>query len=289
MRWQDGRESGVEDRRGGGGIGAPHIIGGGGLGAVTLVLLLSFVFHVDPRQLLSANGDDPVAESAAPASTAASSCPEGDETCRFADVIHTSTDDVWSALFAAEGKPYHPSTLVLYAQGTPTGCGYGQSAMGPFYCPEDERIYLDLDFFATLERKLSARGDFARAYVIAHEEGHHIQKLLGVSDAVHNQQQGLSRTAANRLSVRLELQADCYAGVWAKRADDQRHWLEAGDIDEALGAAAAVGDDTLQKESQGQVIPDSFTHGTSAQREHWFRAGFAKGDPADCDTFTGAI
>lgn len=289
MRWQDGRESGVEDRRGGGGIGTPHIVGGGSLGVIIVVLLLSFVFHVDPRQLLSATGGDAGTEAAGSSPVAASSCPAGDETCRFADIVHTSTGDVWSSIFAAEGKTYRPSAIVLYSQGTQTGCGYGQSAMGPFYCPEDEKIYLDLDFFNTLEQQLGARGDFARAYVIAHEEGHHIQKLLGVSDAVHDQEQGLSKTAANRLSVRLELQADCYAGVWARRSDDQKHWLEAGDIDEALGAAAAVGDDTLQKETQGRVVPDSFTHGTSAQRERWFKAGFAKGDPADCDTFGGSI
>ena len=286
MRWQDGRESGVEDRRGGG-VGAPHIIGGGGIGVVVVVLLLSFVFHVDPRQILSATDADTTQTASGPA--AVSACPQGDETCRFVDVVHTSTDDVWSAVFRSEGKAYRPSTIVLYSQGAQTGCGLGQSAMGPFYCPADEKIYLDLDFFNTLEQQLGARGDFARAYVIAHEEGHHIQKLLGVSDAVHDKEQHLSEKAANALSVRLELQADCYAGVWARRADDRMHWLEAGDIDEALGAAAAVGDDTLQKETQGRVVPDSFTHGTSAQREHWFKAGFAGGDPADCDTFSGEI
>ncbi len=175
--------------------------------------------------------------------------------------------------------------MVLYSGGTGTACGQGQSAMGPFYCPEDESIYLDTDFFDTLDHQLGAPGDFAKSYVIAHEFGHHIQKLLGVSDAVSQQEQRLSEKGSNALSVKLELQADCYAGVWAQQSNAKMNWIQAGDIDEALNAAAAVGDDTLQKETQGTVVPDSFTHGTSAQRQHWFKAGYDSGDPAACDTF----
>ena len=158
--------------------------------------------------------------------------------------------------------------------------------MGPFYCPSDEKVYIDLDFFRTLDSQLGAPGDFAKAYVIAHEVGHHVQKVLGTSEAVSRQEQRLSKAGANALSVKLELQADCYAGVWAKRANDKENWIEAGDIDEALGAATAVGDDTLQRKSQGRVVPDSFTHGSSAQRMQWFKAGFRAGDPSDCDTFS---
>ena len=283
MRWQDGRESGVEDRRGGG-VGAPHIIGGGGIGVVVVVLLLSFVFHVDPRQLLSATDADTTQTASGPA--AVSACPQGDETCRFVDVVHTSTDDVWSAVFRSEGKAYRPSTIVLYSQGAQTGCGLGQSAMGPFYCPADEKIYLDLDFFNTLEQQLGARGDFARAYVIAHEEGHHIQKLLGTSDKV-TQAQRANPDAANALSVRLELQADCYAGVWAAQ---NRARIETGDVEEGMRAAHQIGDDTLMKAAGRTPVEAAFTHGSSEQRMAWLRKGLDSGNPAQCNTFApGAV
>jgi predicted metalloprotease len=256
------------------------VAGGGGLVLVVVALIGYFVFGIDPQTIMSAGNQS------APASDVQTSTgTPGDEEGQFADVVHTSANDTWQALFQSEGKTYRPSTIVLYTQGTTTGCGMGEAAMGPFYCPADEKVYIDLDFFRTLDGQLGAPGDFAKAYVIAHEVGHHIQKLEGTSDAVSRQEQRLSKTGANALSVKLELQADCYAGVWAKRANDKEHWIEAGDIDEALGAATAVGDDTLQEKAQGRVVPDSFTHGSSAQRSQWFKAGFRAGDPADCDTF----
>ncbi|MBW8880815.1 MAG: neutral zinc metallopeptidase [Asticcacaulis sp.] len=283
MRWEGGRSSGVEDRRGGG-MGGPGLIGGGGLAAVVIALIGYFVFHIDPRETLAGlqgTGDGKQAE-------ASVGSPQ-DEEGHFADVIHTSVNDTWEEIFRAKGKSYHPSTIVLYDNATPTGCGGGQAAMGPFYCPQDERVYLDLSFNRTLEQQLGAGGDFARAYVIAHEVGHHVQNLLGISAAVEKAEQRLGGAGANRMSVKLELQADCYAGVWAYRSDQKQHWLEAGDIEEAINAASAVGDDTLQQASQGRVVPDSFTHGSSADRVKWFKAGFAAGDPADCDTFGGSL
>ncbi|CAM3136082.1 KPN_02809 family neutral zinc metallopeptidase [Asticcacaulis taihuensis] len=279
MRWQGGRRGGVEDRRGGGG-GMGPVAGGGGLVLVVVALIGYFVFGIDPQTIMSAGS-----QSAPTSDVQASTGTPGDEEGQFADVIHTSANDTWQALFQSEGKDFRPSTIVLYTQGTPTGCGMGEAAMGPFYCPADEKVYIDLDFFRTLDNQLGAPGDFAKAYVIAHEVGHHIQKLEGASDAVSRQEQHLSKAGANALSVKLELQADCYAGVWAKRANDKEHWIEAGDIDEALGAATAVGDDTLQEKAQGRVVPDSFTHGSAAQRTQWFKAGFRAGDPADCRTF----
>ena len=279
MRWQGGRRGGVEDRRGGGGMGP--VAGGGGLVVVIVALIGYFVFGIDPQTIMSAGSQT------APSSDVQSSTgTPGDEEGQFADVVHTSANDAWQSLFQSEGKDYRPSTIVLYTQGTQTGCGVGEAAMGPFYCPADEKVYIDLDFFRTLDGQLGAPGDFAKAYVIAHEVGHHVQKVLGTSDAVSRQEQRLSKAGANALSVKLELQADCYAGVWAKRANDKENWIEAGDIDEALGAATAVGDDTLQRKSQGRVVPDSFTHGSSAQRMQWFKAGFRAGDPSDCDTFS---
>ena len=280
MKWQDGRESGVEDRRGGGGRG-PGMIGGGGVGVGIIALIGYFFFGIDPQKILGS------VDTTAPSTQEAASvgAPDDDD-ARFVDVIHTSANDTWAAIFKAEGKPYHSSTVVLYDTATSTGCGTGQAAMGPFYCPQDERVYLDLSFNQTLEQQLGAKGDFAKAYVIAHEVGHHIQNLLGVSEQVEKAEQRLSKSAGNKLSVRLELQADCYAGVWAQQSNSQMNWLEAGDIEEAINAASAVGDDTLQEASQGQVVPDSFTHGSSADRVRWFKAGFAKGDPADCDTFS---
>lgn len=283
MRWQMGRRGGVEDRRGGGG-GMGPVAGGGGIVLVVVALIGYFVFGIDPQQIMSAGsqvgGSQPVAESQT------SKGSPSDEEGQFADVIHTSANDTWAELFKSGDERYRPSTIVLYSQGTQTGCGYGEAAMGPFYCPGDEKVYIDLDFFRTLDGQLGAPGDFAKAYVIAHEVGHHVQKVLGTSDKVAREEQRLSKTGANALSVKLELQADCYAGVWAKQSNAKENWIEAGDIDEALGAATAVGDDTLQERAQGRVVPDSFTHGSSAQRAQWFKAGFASGDPNACDTFS---
>jgi len=275
--WQGGRRSGVEDRRG---LSTGAVVGGGGLGAVVLALIGYFVFGIDPQVLLSQTGP-----SAAPVQSQqvqVGACPEGDKACDFADVIHTSANDVWAGLI----RDYRPSTIAIYSQGTQTGCGYGQSAMGPFYCPADDHVYLDLDFAHTLERDLGASGDFALAYVIGHEVGHHVQNVTGVSSEVHQAQQRLSEAGSNTLSVKLELQADCYAGVWAKRSDAQNHWLQSGDLQEAMRAASAVGDDTLQKRGGGDVVPDSFTHGTSKQRMYWFNTGYGSGDPRACDTFS---
>lgn len=273
--WEGGRRSGVEDRRG---LGGGALIGGGSIGAIVLALIGYFVFGIDPQTLLSQTAQVS-GQASGPAAVGA--CPEGDKACEFTDVMHTSANEVWASAI----RGYEPSTLVLYTQGTQTGCGIGQSAMGPFYCPADRKVYLDLDFARTLEQQLGASGDFALAYVIGHEVGHHVQNITGLSGEVQQRQQRLSERGSNALSVKLELQADCYAGVWAKRSDAQAHWLEAGDLEEALNAASAVGDDTLQRRSGGEVVPDSFTHGTSKERVYWFRTGYSSGDPNACDTF----
>lgn len=280
MRWQDGRRGDVEDRRG---MTTGHYVGGGGV-VVVIVALIGYVFFgIDPSRIMGAADQ---AQMPAASQGQASTGVPSDEEGAFASTIYASANDTWSKIFQAQGKSYHDPKMVLYTSGTQTACGYGQAAMGPFYCPEDQSVYLDLDFFQTLDRQLGAPGDFAKAYVIAHEMGHHIQKLTGISDAVTEKEQHVGKTAANALSVKLELQADCYAGVWAKRSNDEKHWIEDGDVDEAINAASAVGDDTLQQETQGQVVPDSFTHGTSAQRVRWFRTGFSSGNPASCDTFS---
>ncbi len=266
----------VEDRRGGfGGFGRPLMIGGGGLGAVAVVLAAMF-FGVDPSQLLDAGGDAPATQNQPD---------NGNRTdnaaYEFSRKIIGSAEDVWSPLLAAKGVRFAPATFTVYDYTTPTGCGTGQSSAGPFYCPNDAHIYLDLSFFDELTQRFGASGDFARAYVIAHEYGHHIQNLLGTMDRQPTQAEG-----AGGGSVRTELQADCYAGVWAFHANEQFHILQSGDVDEGLRAAEAVGDDTLQKEQQGYIVPDSFTHGTSAQRSRWFRRGLAAGDMNACDTFS---
>ena len=278
MDWQGGRESGnVEDRRGLGAVG----VGGLGAGGVVLALIGYFVFGISPNQTMSAlSGAAPVAQQQQGVRGAPS-----DAAGRFVDVVETNVDDVWSQVFQQQGRRYEPPAgVVLYDQATGTGCGMGQSAMGPFYCPNDRKVYLDLSFWQELEGRFGAQGDAAKAYVIAHEMGHHVQNLLGQTD----QAQRMGARGAQSGSVRLELQADCYAGVWAAHASEVsggKVALGPKDIEDGLRAAAAVGDDTLQKETQGQVVPDSFTHGTSAQRMKWFRAGAATGDPAACDTF----
>jgi len=275
MRWMGGRGGGgVEDRRGMGG----GTLAGGGVGAIAVALIGYFVFGLDPfttEQIVSQIGGMGAQEEGKRGTPA-------DQAGRFVDVVSANINDVWSAQL--EG--YEPPRVVLYEQGTRTGCGFGQSAMGPFYCPNDETIYLDLGFWRDMETRLGASGaDFARAYVVAHEFGHHVQNLAGTTQKVE-QAQARARNAgeANRYSVALELQADCYAGVWA-HSTKQRDLLEAGDIDEALGAAAAIGDDRLQKRSGGAVHPESFTHGTSEQRSRWFKRGFEKGVMNACDTF----
>lgn len=285
MRLDDLRPSdNVEDRRGEGGggfggFGGPRlVVGGGGLGLVA-VLVLSLVFGVDPSQLLGGGGPDAGYQ---PSQTQAPGAPRADDTdYRFARQIVGSAEDVWSPILRQEGIGFSPTRLITYDYATPTGCGTGQASAGPFYCPSDQRIYLDLAFFNELRDRFGAPGQFARAYVIAHEYGHHIQNLMGVMD----RHPGGSRGAESD-SVRTELQADCLAGVWAYHADQQFHILENGDIEQGLTAASAVGDDTLEKQNQGYAVPDSFTHGTSAQRVRWFRRGLQNGDMKACDTFS---
>lgn len=280
MRLDDLRPSdNVEDRRGGGGgFGPGMMFGGGGLGLVA-VLLISLVFGVDPSQLLSggpAPGPQPRYQEGPRAD---------DPDYNFARRIVGSAEDVWAPILASQGVSFRPATFTAYDYATPTGCGTGQSSAGPFYCPSDQHIYLDLAFFNELSRRFGAPGDFARAYVIAHEYGHHIQNLTGVMDRGGMSFRG-PESGADSQSVRTELQADCYAGVWAYHANQQFSILQSGDVEGGLRAASAVGDDTLQKESQGYIVPDSFTHGTSAQRVRWFERGLNSGRMQDCDTFS---
>ena len=277
MEWRGGRGGGgIEDRRGLGAVGT----GGLGVGGVVLALVGYFVFGVDPATTLSAvGGGAPVEQQAGVRGT-----PQ-DEAGRFVDVVSTNVDDVWSKLFQGRYRP--PEAVVLYDQATGTGCGMGQSAMGPFYCPSDRKVYLDLSFWQELETKFGAGGEAARAYVIAHEIGHHVQNLSGASDEARR----MRARGAESGSVRLELQADCYAGVWAAHASEVsggKVSLNPKDIEDGLRAAAAVGDDTLQQKSQGRVMPDAFTHGSSAQRVRWFRKGAETGNPDACDTFGAA-
>jgi hypothetical protein len=289
MRWRDGRRSeNVEDRRGsrvglpGGGLR----IGGGGL----LVLLLAgWLLGLNPLELLSLAAGPGGGTLELPGPAADAPAPPGggpaDEGADFVSVVLADTEDTWSALFREGGSAYEPPRLVLFSDVVRSACGTAQSAMGPFYCPLDQRVYIDLSFYRELRDRFGAPGDFAEAYVIAHEVGHHVQSLLGTAEQVRAAQQRGGEREANALSVRLELQADCYAGVWAHHADRARQVLEAGDVEEGLAAAAAIGDDRLQQQSQGRVVPESFTHGSSAQRVEWFRRGLETGSMEACDTF----
>ena len=284
MRWDDERQSdNVQDDRGvsfGGGGGGGLMLGGGGIGAIVLVGL-ALLFGVDPRVLLQGGGGE---ETAGVRTEAAGPRPD-DEDARFSRAVLAYTEDTWGEIFQERGARYDPPTLVLYDEGHPTGCGFGQSAMGPFYCPNDHRIYLDLSFFRELSGKFGAPGRFAEAYVIAHEVGHHVQNLMGTAEQTQRQQQSAGRGEANQISVRVELQADCFAGVWAQRTNRREKILDPGDIDQGMAAASAVGDDTLQKQTQGRVVPDAFTHGSSEQRVRWFRKGYDTGALESCDTF----
>lgn len=284
MRWQGQRESSnVEDRRGSRGVRA----GGISLGTIVVVLGLSWLLGVNPLEVLGllSNQDagfTPGSMQEDPASVP----PADDEQTRFVSTVLASTEDVWTPLFRERGMQYVPPKLVLFRGAYPTACGMGQAAMGPFYCPGDQKVYIDLSFYDTLGRQLNAPGEFAQAYVIAHEVGHHVQKLLGITDQMQAQSRRLSQTQYNALSVRLELQADCFAGLWAHTANEQTRMIEDGDIDAGLNAASQIGDDTLQRRSQGRVVPDSFTHGTSEQRQRWFRLGWEQGTIEACDTFS---
>jgi len=293
MRWKGERESSnVEDRRADRGppfrVGLPGRRGGLGIGTVLVVLAVGWMFGINPLTLLGLldGGDLGVqTQQLPPTSDARSDAMPTDAGARFASVVLASTEDVWQREFAQRGARYEPPTLVLYRRGTQTGCGFGNAAAGPFYCPADRSVYLDLDFFAVLASRLGANGDFAQAYVIAHEVGHHVQNLAGTTRQMAEARDRLTERQYNALSVRLELQADCYAGVWAQRSQQAKGWMERGDLEEAIGAAAAVGDDRLQRQSQGVVVPDAFTHGSSAQRVQWFRTGFESGRLEACDTF----
>lgn len=286
MRWGGNRESeNIEDRRGGGG-GMP-MLGGGriGIGTIAIALIGWLVFDINPVTLLEAmSGGGQMQVQQAPAQRP----PADDTMARFVSVVLADTEDVWRDIFRKQGAEYRDPRLVLFTGATPTACGTGQAAMGPFYCPADEKVYIDLGFYQTMKTQLGAPGDFAQAYVIAHEVGHHVQNLLGISEKVHAQRQRVSEKAGNALSVRQELQADCFAGVWAYHAQEARQILESGDLEEALNAAAQIGDDTLQRSAGRAVVPDSFTHGSGKQRVRWFREGFESGDVRRCNTFNAA-
>ncbi len=287
MRWQGRRESNnIEDRRdesGGPVIRGPGFRLPGGKGGIILLVVVIFAsyYGVDLTGLITG---EPVNNS----SQQRAISPQEDEAAKFTSVIFATTEDTWGQLFEKMGRHYQQPKLVMYRNRVTTGCGTGQSVMGPFYCPADSKVYIDLSFYDDMKHKLGANGDFAQGYVIAHEVGHHVQKLLGTEAKVRQLQQNASQTEANALSVRLELQADCYAGVWG-HSMQQQGVLDAGDLEEALNAATAMGDDRLQKRSQGLVIPDTFTHGTSEQRYNWFKRGMDSGDPAQCNTFSGTL
>ena len=281
MRWEGRGESGnVEDRRGAGGggmrLGLPV---GGGIGGIVLLLLFSALTGQNPLDLIGGSTDESGTSEPGPASP-----PATDPQTRFMRVVLKDTEDTWTTIFRSNGSRYEEPTLVLFSGATNTACGLGQSAMGPFYCPGDRKVYLDTSFFEELDQRFGAPGDFAQAYVIAHEIGHHVQNLLGVSDRVSSARQLGGRAEANALSVRLELQADCYAGVWGYYAA-QRDLLQPGDAEEGLRAAAAIGDDRLQRQTQGRVVPESFTHGSSEQRVSWLKRGLESGQIQSCDTF----
>jgi hypothetical protein len=280
MRWESGRRSSnVEDRRG---IRIPGGFKGGGIGIIVLALVAMY-FGIDPSVILNPAGQQ---EGGQPAtSTEYTPTAAENQLADFISVVLADTEDTWNLQFQGLGSAYQEPTLVLFSGAVQSACGFAQAAMGPFYCPGDQKVYIDLSFYQDLKDTMNAPGDFAQAYVIAHEVGHHVQKLLGISDQVQATRNRLSEKEYNQMSVRLELQADCLAGVWAHHADRSRGVVEPGDIDEALHAASQIGDDRMQQQGRGYVTPDSFTHGTSAQRARWFKQGFASGEFSSCDTF----
>ncbi len=285
MDWEKGRRStNVEDRRGRG-VSAPII--GGGIGTILLALVVTFLGG-DPSVILNQNTPSnqrpaPSAQPRSPQTTGAAN----DKMSDFVSVVLADTEDTWSDIFRQSGGRYVEPTLVLYSDAVDSACGFTRSAVGPFYCPRDQKVYIDLGFYRELKTKYQAPGDFAQAYVIAHEVGHHVQNLLGISDKVRSLQKQSSQVEANQLSVKLELQADCFAGVWGNRAQRSRQVLQQGDIEEAIAAASAIGDDRLQERARGYVVPESFTHGSAAQRTQWFKKGIQSGDPSQCNTFAG--
>jgi predicted metalloprotease len=280
MRWQGSRRSeNVEDYRGSrfGGTGLKL-----GVGGTLIALVAGYFLGIDPSVILGLAESVP---SGGPAPQAQTGVPQ-DEAGNFISAVLGETEDTWTDIFRSMGMTYEPPKLVLYTDQVRSACGSASSAVGPFYCPGDQRVYLDLNFYNELKTRFQAPGDFAEAYVLAHEVGHHVQTLLGTEEQVRSAQQRASESERNTLQVKMELQADCYAGVWAKNADTARHILEQGDVEEALQAASAVGDDTIQKRTQGYIVPDSFTHGTSAQRVSWFNKGLETGSVQACDTFS---
>ena len=292
MKWEGNRQSdNVEDRRGdagGGNGGGRRGVGGRGIGigSIAIALVASYFFGINPMTVLGLLGGG---ESAPQSSSApAHKPPAQDRMATFVSTVLADTEDVWTDVFTKGGSTYAKPALVIFDGRTPTACGQGVSAMGPFYCPGDRKVYIDLAFYRTLKERLGAPGDFAQAYVIAHEVGHHVQNLLGISGKMEQMRQRVSKTEYNALSVRLELQADCFAGVWAHHAQSARQILEQGEVEEAMNAAAKIGDDALQRAGGGAVVPESFTHGTSAQRQRWFDVGLKNGSVKRCDTFSAA-
>ena len=293
MRWENERESSnIEDRRGqsGGGGGLPFSVGGGrlSLGTVAVILIGGWLLGINPLTLLGllAGGDIGTGQSLTPTTTQSQQVSgQSDAGKRFVSVVLASTEDVWTKIFAANGARYTPPGLVLFSGRTQTACGVGVTGAGPFYCPGDRKIYIDLAFYRVLQDQLGAAGDTAQAYVIAHEVGHHVQNLTGTLQQVEEARKRMDQRSYNALSVRLELQADCYAGIWANHSQQARRWFDAGDIAEAINAAAAVGDDALQRRAGSSVNQESFTHGSSQQRQAWFRIGNETGSVQRCDTF----
>lgn len=287
MKWEGNRESdNVEDARAGGGRGGGLPFGGGrgiGLGTIAVALVAGWIFGINPLTVLGllSGGGQPGAVQQAPATKP----PADDQMARFVSTVLADTEDVWREQFKALGGTYREPKLRLFRGAEPTACGRGEAAMGPFYCPGDQKVYIDLSFYETMRTRLGAPGDFAQAYVIAHEVGHHVQNLMGITNKVDSARGRVSAAQQNALSVRLELQADCFAGVWAHHAESARQILEEGDVEEALNAASQIGDDTLQRKSQGTVQPETFTHGTSTQRVTWFKRGLSTGSVQQCNTF----
>jgi len=280
MLWKDSRRSSnVQDRRG---RRIPGGAKGGGIG-ILIVALVGMYFGIDPALIMNIAGNvqQPATHNSAPVQQSAAD----KELADFVSVVLADIEDTWHAAFKERGATYREPQLILFTDKVQSACGYAQAAQGPFYCPADQQVYIDLSFYRDLREKLDAPGDFAQAYVIAHEVGHHVQKLIGISDKVHTAQQRLTKKEYNQLSVRLELQADCFAGIWANHADRVKNVVEPGDIEEALHAASSIGDDRLQQQARGYVTPDSFTHGSSKQRVHWFKTGYTSGSLETCATF----
>ncbi len=285
MRWQDGRRStNVEDQRG---AGMPASVKGGGIG-ILLLALVGMYFGIDPSIILNMGNSVQVAQPGRQAGGPVQQSEEDRQLAEFVSVVLADTEDTWNQIFRAGGKNYAEPSLVLFSGAVQSACGFAEAAMGPFYCPGDGKVYIDLSFYRDLKKNINAPGDFAQAYVIAHEVGHHVQNLIGLAGKMESMRRQVSKTEYNRLSVMMELQADCFAGVWAHHADRTRQVVEPGDIDEALNAASQIGDDRLQKQHRGYVTPDSFTHGSSEQRVRWFQRGYQSGKMASCDTFNAA-